>query len=210
MKYEAILFDLDGTLWNANESCTKGWNTVLERLNHRERITVKKMNSVTGKPIDDIIDILLPGIKEEYDNIKELLTRAEKEAIEKYGADIFPGVLEKTKELSQYYKLFIVSNCQEWYLNKFIEYSGLKPVLSGWDCLGSSLTEKHIMISTIKKKYNIKKALYIGDTLHDKESAELSNSDFIQVTYGFGDPVKNVFNFNNFNALYLFLMNSDK
>jgi phosphoglycolate phosphatase-like HAD superfamily hydrolase len=53
------------------------------------------------------------------------------------------------------------------------------------------------MITEIKKKNNI----YIGDTLHDKESAKLSNSDFIQVIYGFGDPIKNVANFDNFSDL---------
>ena len=118
--------------------------------------------------------------------------------------------LEKIIELSGYYKVFIVSNCQEWYLNNFLEYSGLGTILSGWDCYGSSRTEKYLMITEIKKKNNINRAIYIGDTLHDKESAKLSNSDFIQVIYGFGDPIKNVANFDSFNDLYLYLMNKCK
>src|ERR1035437_7721516 len=120
MKHDAIIFDLDGTLWNANESCTKGWNNALEKLEYKNRITVKEMNSVTGKPMDDCIDILLPGIRNKYIDIKNLLTISEKEAIEKLGASIYPDVLEKTIELSGYYKVFIVSNCQEWYLKKFL------------------------------------------------------------------------------------------
>jgi phosphoglycolate phosphatase-like HAD superfamily hydrolase len=71
MKYDAIIFDLDGTLWNANESCT-------EKLDYKDRITTEEMNSVTGRPIDDCIDLLLPGIRNKYADIKELLTIAEK------------------------------------------------------------------------------------------------------------------------------------
>ena len=205
MKYEAILFDLDGTLWDANESCTEGWNAVLERLNYKDRIDVSGMNSVTGKSMDDCIDILLPGIRNKHPDIKDLLVISEKEAIERSGASIYPDVLKKTVELSNRCKVFIVSNCQEWYLKKFIEYSCLGPVLSGWDCYGSSKTEKHSMISTIKTKNNINTVVYIGDTLHDKESAESSNTDFIQVTYGFGDPIENALRFDSFNALYIYL-----
>ncbi|MCZ8230401.1 HAD hydrolase-like protein [Flavobacterium sp.] len=56
MNYEAIIFDLDGTLWDANKSCTKAWNDVLKELNYKNKITLKGMNSVTGKPMDDCID----------------------------------------------------------------------------------------------------------------------------------------------------------
>lgn len=206
MRYEALIFDLDGTLWNSNESCVKGWNSVLEILNYKDRITVKGMNTITGKTISECIDLLLPGIKEEYNDITELITNSEKEGIEKFGASMYPDVQEKIIELSDYFKIFIVSNCQESYLMKFIEYSGLAPVLSGWDCYGMSKTEKHLMISNIKKRHSIKKTVYIGDTDYDKESAELSGTDFIQLTYGFGAPIKNAIRFNSFNALCLHLL----
>lgn len=206
MRYDALIFDLDGTLWDSNESCVGGWNGVLEKLNYKDRITVSGMNKITGKPVSECIDILLPGIKQQYENITELITNSEKEAIEKSGAFIYPDVKEKIIELSNCFKIFIVSNCQESYLLKFIDYSGLGPVLSGWDCYGSSGTEKHLMISKIKEISNIEKAVYIGDTDFDKESAELSGSDFIQLTYGFAAPIKNVTNFSSFNALYQHLI----
>jgi len=206
MRYDALIFDLDGTLWNSNESCVKGWNSVLEKLDYKDRITVQGMDLITGKSVDECIDILLPGIKEKHNDITELITISEKEAIEKSGASIYPDVLEKTIDLSSYFKIFIASNCQESYLLKFIEYSDLAPVLSGWDCYGSSKTEKHLMISNIKRKNNIQRAVYIGDTAYDKESAELSGSDFIQVTYGFGAPIKNATSFNNFYDLHQHLL----
>jgi phosphoglycolate phosphatase len=207
MKIEAILFDLDGTLWNANESCTRAWNTLLERLNYSERLTVKAMDAVTGKPMDGCIDVLLPEIKKHHQDFKSLLIAAEREDLEKTGAVIYPDVLSGITELSVYYKIFIVSNCEEWYLNKFIDFSGLEKVLTDWNCYGSSKKEKHVMINDLKKNYNLESVIYIGDTMYDKEAARLSGSAFIQVTYGFGAPIENESRFDSFKELYTHLLN---
>lgn len=32
MSYDAIVFDIDGTLWDARESITAGWNLAIEEL----------------------------------------------------------------------------------------------------------------------------------------------------------------------------------
>jgi len=206
MKYEAVIFDLDGTLWKANESCTKAWNILLDRLNFNERVTVQAMDKVTGKPMDDCIDTLMPGIRKKHNNIKSLLVDMEKEVVGHDGASIYPDVLSKIRELSGCLKLFIVSNCEKWYLDKFIEYSGLGNNFTECDCYGISNLKKHQMISNITKKYKLERAVYIGDTLHDKESAELSGTDFIQVTYGFGDPIINALRFDSFNDLFNYLI----
>lgn len=210
MNYEAIIFDLDGTLWDANKSCTKAWNDVLKELNYKNKITLKGMNSVTGKPMDDCIDILLPKIKDDYPNIKQLFINKEKEIIELDGGYIYPNVKKRISDLSINYKLFIVSNCQEWYLLKFLNYTGLIKNFTDWDCFGKSLTSKDKMISTIIKKYNIKKSIYIGDTIIDFEAAKKSDIDFVQLTYGFGESIEDAIKFSNFEELYLFLNKSLK
>lgn len=208
MAYEAIIFDLDGTLWNANESVTKAWNVLLERLNYNMRMSVQDLDSVTGKPMDYCIDKLLPGMKLEHDDFKTLLIHSEQEIVEKAGGAIYPGVITGITELSGSSKIFIVSNCEEWYLHKFLEFSGLGPALSGWDCYGSSKTDKDKMITNIRIKYNLNNVVYIGDTLHDQESARLSDSDFIHVTYGFGELIRDAVSFDSFRDLHLYLMNS--
>lgn len=207
MKYEAIIFDLDGTLWNVNESCTKAWNTFLGESNYKGRISADGMNSVTGIPMEKCIDILLPGIRKEYSDIKNILISYEKETVGKNGGEIYPDVLLRITELSHNFKIFIVSNCEQWYLNKFIGYSGLGPVLTDWDCHGSSGVDKHVMITNMKKKYHLNKVIYVGDTMHDKNSAELSDSDFIQVTYGFDKPISDAKRFDSFNDLYSYFIN---
>jgi len=210
MKYEALIFDLDGTLWDANSQCTEAWNTVLQRLRYERRISLEEMNSVTGKPIDEIIEELLPGIRQEHSDITLLLNEMEQEIIGRSGADIYSGVKEMIPELSSRYKIFIVSNCQEWYLKEFLRFSGIEKYLSGWDCHGSSGIEKHRMIPGIMEKHGIKEAVYIGDTLHDRDSALLCCIDFIHMTYGFGGPIEGETSFGKFEELSMHLMRDEE
>lgn len=210
MKYKALIFDLDGTLWDANNQCTEAWNRVLNRLGYERRISLEEMNSATGKPIDEIIEELLPGIRQEHSDITLLLNEMEKEIIGRSGAYIYSGVKEKLSELSSFYKIFIVSNCQEWYLKEFFRFSCIEKYLSGWNCHGSSGIEKHGMISGIIKKHGIKEAVYIGDTVHDRDSALLCGIDFIHMTYGFGGPIDGAVSFGSFEELYGYLMRSEE
>ena len=206
MKYDAIIFDLDGTLWNANKSCTDAWNSFLGKKNYSKRITVAEMDAVTGTPVDKAIDLLLPGIRTEHKDIKNILTGFEKIFVGKNGGDLYPGVLSGINNLSQLCKIFIVSNCEEWYLKKFIEFSGLGGVLTGSDCYGSSGVDKYLMINNIKNRHNLSLVVYVGDTTHDQTASKLSHCDFIQMTYGFGKPISDVVQCRTFIELYNYLL----
>lgn len=197
-RYDALIFDLDGTLWNVNESCTDAWNDVLESIGSDRRITVDEMNAATGKPMEEIMKLLLPGNGYDHSELYRLFNSREEKLIGGKGTYLYPDMVKEIERLSGFFRLFIVSNCQEWYLNRFLEYSGIKKYLSGHDCYGSSGLEKYLMITGIKQKFNIKNAVYIGDTALDCESAGLSGTDFVQVTYGFGKPLEREIRFDSF------------
>jgi phosphoglycolate phosphatase len=204
--YDALIFDLDGTLWNVNECCTDAWNIVLKDIGYDRRITLDEMNSVTGMPMDEIIRTLLPGINHNQEMLHELFNSKEEELVGRQGTFLYPGMKEGITRLSGVFKIYIVSNCQGWYLNRFLDYSGIKSLVSGWDCYGDSGVEKHVMITEIKKKKGISSAVYVGDTLFDRDSARKSCTDFIQVTYGFGGPIDGEKHFSSFTDLSEYLM----
>ena len=55
-KYDSIIFDLDGTLWDTCEACAVAWNNVLKRNNiDFRKITASDVRGVTGKPLEDCI-----------------------------------------------------------------------------------------------------------------------------------------------------------
>lgn len=204
-RYDSLIFDLDGTLWNVNESCTDAWNDVLESIGSERRITIEEMNSATGKPMEDIMKMLLPANGYDHQELYRLLNSREEELIGRKGTYLYPGMMEEMERLSRHFRLFLVSNCQEWYLLRFLDYSGAGRFLSGWDCYGSSGLEKHLMISKIKERNNIINAVYIGDTVLDRDSAVLSGTDFVQVTYGFGRPLEGEIHFDTLRGLGLYL-----
>ena len=46
---KAVLFDLDGTLWNAVKGVTMSWNRALERMGRPERFTEDRIRTLMGE-----------------------------------------------------------------------------------------------------------------------------------------------------------------
>ena len=58
---DSIIFDLDGTLWNATEGIKDTWNEVLKNYpNIREPITTEELEGCMGLLLDDISRRLFP------------------------------------------------------------------------------------------------------------------------------------------------------
>jgi phosphoglycolate phosphatase len=201
MQNDAIIFDIDGTLWNACPATAKAWNIGLNKLGIDKYITPEQVESVTGNPNETCIDLLLPRLKNKYPSLLATLEKYEMEVIKSEGGKFYDGVLEGIKELASDYRLFLVSNCQSWYLDLFLKLSGLKPYIAGFDCHGTSGKPKNEMLSNIKSNYFLNNPVYIGDTAGDENAAYLANIDFIHVLYGFGSSKKESRKFNSFAAL---------
>ncbi len=201
MKHDAIIFDIDGTLWNASQASAKGWNNGLARLNIKKKVTSKQIEGVAGNPYEKCIENLLPGLSSQYPELLDTLNTCEKEIVKSEGGIFYKKVKEGIRILAEFYKIFLVSNCQEWYLNLFIELSDLKPFLTGYDCYGLSCLPKNEMLVKIKKKHFIKNPVYIGDTAGDETAANQANMEFFHASYGFGTPVNKVVTFHSFPAL---------
>jgi phosphoglycolate phosphatase len=188
MTYDALIFDIDGTLWNASATSAKGWNKGLAKLGIDKRINAEQIGMVTGHPYEECVEMLLPGMGESYPELFKTLDKYETEAIKSEGGRFFEGVIEGMIELAGRYKIFLVSNCQEWYLRLFLDFSGLKHILAGTDCNGISGLPKNEMLLRLKRDYARKNPVYIGDTAGDEGAAKLAEMDFIFASWGFGKP----------------------
>jgi phosphoglycolate phosphatase len=198
---KALIFDLDGTLWNTNPACCKALNRALKDLNENIKISVKMIDSVTGKPMEQGLKELIPQIFNKYGNIKSVVIKYEKKIIPESRPIIYRGVKKGLKKLSAFYSLFIISNCEEWYLKHFLKYSGLENLITDYDCAGKSKQSKESMIKNMIKKYNLVQTVYIGDIQSDMAAAENAGADFIQMTYGFDKPIKEAIRFNSIDKL---------
>ena len=119
MTMEAIIFDLDGTLWDACENTAKAWNEYITHFcpDTHVNVTVESLASCMGLRLREFGARIFTDVDE--DRAMEIgLACAEYENhyLAEHGAIIYPGVPEALESLSKKYKLFIVSNCESGYI----------------------------------------------------------------------------------------------
>ena len=191
MKYESLIFDIDGTLWDSRALVAEGYNIQLkeEGLDHL-CVTAEDLKPLFGKVMTEIADTILATIPEEkrYD-LMERCMATENRYLEENPCHIgYPGVKETVAKLAEKYRLFIVSNSQCGYPELCMEKLGLTPYIQGHLCFGDTGTSKGKTIRTLMRKHNIENCAYIGDTQGDYEATVEADVPFVWCTYGFGTP----------------------
>jgi len=184
-----IIFDLDGTLWDSSAQVVPAWNIVLGR--HKEldcQITISDMQSFMGKTLSEITKLLLPiiPIHEGIDILKECCNE-EQIYLREHGGILFPKLEETLSNLKEHYKLYIVSNCQDGYIQTFLNYHKIWDYFEDFECSGKTGMSKGENIKTIIDRNNLDKAIYVGDTQGDLNAADFALIPFIYASYGFGN-----------------------
>lgn len=191
MKYESLIFDIDGTLWDSRALVAEGYNLQLhdEGLD-RLFVDAERLRTLFGKVMTAIADALFPEFPEEerYGLMERCMDRENRYLEENECRIGYDGVLETLAELSKTHRLFIVSNSQQGYPDLCISKLGLTDYITGHLCFGDTGTSKGKSIRTLMEKYNIESAAYIGDTQGDYEATLEAGIPFIWASYGFDTP----------------------
>lgn len=191
MKLQAIIFDVDGTLWNTTDYVADAWNragadfgAVREGL-----VTGADLRNEFGKPMDVISQNLFPTASSEIqEKIWLQCSKYEHEVLQNVKESmLYPDVSKVLRELSKSYQVFIVSNCQKGYIPLFLEKNGLQEYVADFECFGETLLSKGENIRLIMKRNGITEAVYVGDTKGDFEATKEAGVPFIFARYGFGD-----------------------
>ena len=188
MVSDAVVFDIDGTLWNASSASARGWNLGLGQLGAKAKVTAEQIAMVAGSPYESCVEALLPGMRARYPGLLEVLGGCERVSVERDGGTFYDGALEAVSRLARELDVFLVSNCQEWYLESFLGFSGLGALLSGVDCHGRSGLPKSEMLSQMKRAHSWAAPVYVGDTAGDEAAARMAGLTHIHVSWGFGQP----------------------
>ena len=188
MKIDGLIFDLDGTLWDASESCVRAWNSALQNKGVTDFVvTQQHAHAFAGKLLDDIFAQYFSFLlKEEYQDMADAYAEQEKFHMREYGGKLYPDVRELLTELSKKYPLFIVSNCLSGYIENFLDQHQLEHLFTDHECSGNTSRPKAENIGMIITRNQLKKPVYVGDTMGDFEAAKKNGIPFIYAEYGFG------------------------
>ncbi|PST84340.1 HAD family hydrolase [Pedobacter yulinensis] len=186
---DSLIFDLDGTLWDAAETCASAWNeTFRQQQLDQHSLDATMVRSVSGLQIERVFDQYFSFVP--ADRRKTVFTayqENEKRYMRAHGGILFPEVREVLPILKANFRLFIVSNCLAGYIENFLDFHGLEIYFDDFECPGRTGLPKSENIAAIIARNGLKAPVYIGDTIWDYEATAANNIPFIHAAYGFAE-----------------------
>ncbi|TWR25783.1 HAD family hydrolase [Mucilaginibacter pallidiroseus] len=188
-KFDSIIFDLDGTLWDSTETISQAWQVALSQADYmkNEVMTRERVRSITGMTYDKIFEKLFPHLEtHQRAEVQRLCSIAELDILGKQGGKLYPKLSDTLNYLGQKYKLYIVSNCQNGYIELFLDLNNMHQHFLAHQCYGTKGNPKADNIRDIVNDHQLKAPVYIGDTMGDYNAAQEAGVPFIFASYGFG------------------------
>ena len=184
-----IIFDLDGTLLDTSDGILHCYHKTASMLNLRKN-SVENDSIVIGGPLSDGFRTLYDIPDEEtlakaIDTYRNLYAN---EGITKFSA--YNGIDTSLSELkSDGYQLGVATLKLEEYAKSMLKNAGLAKyfdIIHGWN--GTEKCTKAYTVTKVlfEQKCLAKNAVLVGDSVYDKNGAEIAGVDFLGVTYGFG------------------------
>jgi len=193
VKYETILFDLDGTLTDPGEGITKSVRYALSRFGIDEADRAK-LEAFIGPP--------LPASFREFYGFDEAQSTLAVSYYREYFAETgiyenavypeIPGLLSRLVDTG--YRLVLATSKPAVFAVKILDRFALSPFFSA--VYGSELdgrfSDKTELIAKILvcERIEAKTAVMVGDRKHDIIAAKNNGIDSAGVAYGYGTPAE--------------------
>ncbi len=190
-KFDGLILDVDGTIWNTTGIVAQAWNKVIdENFPQVKHVTAEILKGQFGKTMDVIADNLFSVLNsEEKKSLMEKCCVGEQAALNENQKDIaYEGVLEGLARLAKRIPLFIVSNCQSGYIELVMEKNKITSLIKDFECFGTTGLGKDENIRLIVQRNGLKNPVYVGDTQGDFDACKKAGVPFIWAAYGFGRP----------------------
>lgn len=141
-KFDSLLLDMDGTLWDAVDSYCAIWNAAIDECCPQvSHVTRAQLQALMGTPIENIYEVIV-GKACDYDEFMKVLSRKEHELMPALGGRLYDGVYDTLKELSKTVRLFLVSNCTAFGVPNFMRTTGLAPFFTDGISYGDTASRR--------------------------------------------------------------------
>ncbi|MDO4510262.1 MAG: HAD family hydrolase [Bacteroidales bacterium] len=185
---DAIIFDMDGTLWDALASYAHIWNVCMAEFSISGHVEAPDLLRYMGYSIDEIFAQGIISTPEGLDRNAFLkrLEEIEDELMPTLGGALFPGVYDGLQALSKHFTLMLQSNCSGKGLVNFQRFTATEEFFADYLSWGMNPVPKSENIKLLMERNGIKRAVYVGDTQADCNQAHAAGVPFVHMTYGFG------------------------
>ena len=181
---KAVIFDMDGTLWDSVDEIVESWNKTCPEMHIRR----EQLIGLMGKTMDCFARELLPEY--EMDQAMEIIhacERDENEYLRHVGATLYGDVRNVFERLrGMGYEIGIVSNCQAGYIEVFLEYYHLGDLVADIECYGNTQQQKDVNLKALIERNHYETYYYLGDTQGDYNACQKAGVPFLFAAYGFG------------------------
>lgn len=189
MKYNTVIFDMDGTLLNTLEDLGDSVNYALRQFGMPE-ITYAQAASYIGNGVARLVALSMEGGTENprYDEVFAVFVAHYSEHC-RDKTKPYDGMLDLLAKLrDKGYKTAVVSNKYDEAVKELAEFhfAGLLPVAIGETKEIRRKPAPDTVIQALKElNSTVEESVYIGDSEVDILTAKNSNMDCISVTWGF-------------------------
>lgn len=203
---KAIIFDLDGTLWETLEQTYISANEVAAKYPFVKNIPRNTIAQCMGYTVEECAELYIPYLARDI-RLPIFLEMLEHHVkyLNEYGGNIYPNLENILKELREKYFLGIVSNCGSNYIEAFLNSSNLGKYFLDYIAAGKEQMSKGNAIIKLMQRNGIDQAIYVGDTLKDYQASEIANISFVHAKYGFQPNLNCNYSINNIKELPILL-----
>ena len=187
-KFDLVIFDLDGTLFDTKYSIISSVCLAAKNLGYND-LSEEDKKVFLGPPLDYSVPIVFKTNEEDTQKIIDEYRRVYLET-EMYKTELYDGIndlLEKLKNNN--YKIALSTYKSQKCLKSLFDYFDISKY---FDCLNGTTEHEDDKTNILRRSMEMtgctdpEKVLMIGDTEHDLKAARKIGCYFIGMTYGFG------------------------
>jgi len=191
MRYDVLLWDLDGTLTDSKEGITLSVQYALKKLDYPVP-KVDDLDWIIGPPLKESFKILLKTTDEAILNTAIAIYRERYEEVGLYENIVYPGIPELLSQLQEKgCRHLLATSKPRVFAERIMKHFLLESyfsVIMGSE-LNGTFVEKDALIAEVLKKVPWvlrSKTVMIGDRWYDVHGARANNIDVVSVGYGYG------------------------
>ena len=175
---QAIIFDMDGTLFQTNTVLEQALDATFEVLRESQlwvgETPIEKYREIMGVPLPVVWETLCPDLTNEVrERSNEYFQKKLIEMIRLRKGALYSNVVEVLKSLSYKYPIFIASNGEQEYLQAIVDTYELNPLIKKIYSIQLIPTgNKSDLVKSIVEENELEHAWVVGDRLSDIQAAK--------------------------------------